>query len=342
MAVTPTLRAARRAARPVQHRLSRTLTRQARRQGVRLTRAYLGTVDRRGWMSTPELLGVRAAADRMIIAGYPAAPDIRLTPVTADTPHGQVRGEWVEVEGTAPTRDRAVLLYVHGGGFVFGSPATHRRLTGELARRNGRSVFSLDYRLAPRHRFPAAADDVLRAHRWLLDRGVPADGLVVAGDSAGGHLALGLPPRAVRAGLPVPAGVVGFSPAVDPAFTAAIAAGRPDPLVPIGAAVAMLRAYSTEHANPEVGLGTDDLSVMPPVLVQAAEREFCTPDAAAYVEALRTAGVDVDYRTWPRTFHVFQLAHGRMRAADEALDDVAAFVDRVAPADPTDPAGAAG
>lgn len=311
---------------PVRH-LARPLRRQARRRAVDLTRAYLATVDRRGRLTTPELLGMRAAADRMLVSGYPAAPDVAATPVDHRGPLGRVKGEWVEV-GT-PTRDRQVLLYVHGGGFVFGSPATHRSLTGELARRTDASVFSLDYRLAPRHRFPAAADDVLRAYRWLLQRGVPAASIVVAGDSAGGHLALGLPPRAHRAGLPVPAGVVGFSPAVDPAFTAAHAADRPDPMVPIGAAAAVVRAWSQGREHPEIGLATDDLTVMPPVLVQAAEAEFCTPDARAYVAALEQVGGDVELRTWPRTFHVFQIAHGRLAAADEALDDVAGFVARV-------------
>ncbi|WP_157965407.1 alpha/beta hydrolase [Euzebya rosea] len=296
---------------------------------------YLKSLDLRGRMTTPELKLTRAVCDAYLVRQWPADDDIDVATVDEPFDRARVRGEWHEAPG-ATDRSGPILLYVHGGGFVFGSPETHRTLTGELSRRLGWPAFSVDYRLAPEHPHPAAADDVLRAWRWLLDRGVDPSRVVVAGDSAGGHLALGLPSRAVRASMPVPAAVVALSPAADPGFTEALAmAEPPDRSIPVGAAVAVVRAYGQGADDPDLRLTVGDLSVMPPTLVHAAEHEFCGPDAAAYVTALREVGGTVEYRTWPRTWHVFHLAHRRLRAADEALDDIVRFahghVDRPTP-----------
>jgi acetyl esterase/lipase len=249
---------------------------------------------------------------------------------------GQVRGEWVERPGFR-TRESAVLLYVHGGAFVSGSPRSHRGLTSELARRLNRSVFSVDYRLAPEHRFPAAADDVLRAYAWLLASGLPAARIVVAGDSAGGHLALGLTPRALRAGLPAPAAVVAFSPVVDPSMALSAQRERDlthrDRLIGTNAGRAAMRRYHPGVAadHPELLLTNDDLSVMPPVLIQASASEILAADAEHYMTALHAAGAAGDLRLWPRQMHVFQVAFRISRAAGEALDDVEEFVQKIVP-----------
>ena len=97
-----------------------------------------------------------------------------------------VAGEWV----SAGAPGRGVVLYLHGGGYVAGSPATHRPITAALARLTGRRVFSLDYRLAPEYRFPAALDDAMAGYRWLLRQGTPPGSVALAGDSAGGGLVL--------------------------------------------------------------------------------------------------------------------------------------------------------
>ena len=311
--------------------IQRRMVKTGHRATARFVATYLHTVGLRGRLTRPELLAVRGLADQLIAVRYPGATDVTVAPVRARFEDGQVRGEWHEAPAVGRRND-AVVLYVHGGGFVFGSPTTHLALTGELSRRLGWPVFSLDYRLAPEHPFPAGADDVLRAYCWLLARGVPADRVVVAGDSAGGHLSLGLPPRAARAGVPVPGAVVAFSPAVDPAFTAAAGTvPAPDRLIPVRAAKAIVREYDRGRRHPELRLADDDLSVMPPVLIQTAQHEFCAPDAAEYAAALRTAGGDVQLRTFPRTWHVFQLDHGRVRAARTALDEATAFVQRHLP-----------
>src|SRR5947209_4914406 len=131
--------------------------------------------------------------------------------------NANVRGEWV-----APKNyDEGVILYLHGGGYVSCSAATHRPVTTALARLARLRVFSLDYRLAPENRFPAALDDAVAAYRWLLEQGLPANAVSFVGDSAGGGLVLSLLLRARETGLPLPSCGVCFSAWTDLAGTGA-------------------------------------------------------------------------------------------------------------------------
>ncbi|WP_235900391.1 alpha/beta hydrolase [Lolliginicoccus suaedae] len=265
---------------------------------------------------------------------FRAHPDTRVEQVRARTEGGQVRGEWVERPG-AGARDGGVLLYVHGGGFVSGSPLSHRGLTSELSSRSQRPVFSVDYRRAPEHPYPAAADDVLRAYRWLLDSGLGPEQIVVCGDSAGGHLALGLPPRAHRAGLAVPAGVVALSPVIDPTMTLSrhwMAEKHPKaPAYYTDAARALMAPNwrGVAVTDPELLLTVDDLAVMPPVLVQASDAELLTGDAEHYIERLNEIGGTGTLSLYRRRVHVFQVAHRVSKTASRALDEIARFVDDV-------------
>lgn len=310
----------------------RQLRRQLRRARAQGMRWYLHGLGLRGRLSRAEVLAMRVMLDRYLDDEiFRPDADVTVTPVRERHAGGQVRGEWVEAPGVSG-RDDTVLLYVHGGAFVSGSPRTHRGLTAELSARTRRPVFSLDYRLAPEYPFPAAADDVARAWGWLLERGLDPARVVVAGDSAGGHLALGLPPRAVRDGLPVPAGVVAFSPVVDVRFSLGDDTPRPvhEPLVPLAGARALLWPYHAGHHHADLRLTEPDaLRAMPPVLLQASSRELLTADVEHYAAALRAAGGQVELRTWPRQVHVFQMAYRVRSAAREALDDVTAFVQRV-------------
>jgi monoterpene epsilon-lactone hydrolase len=124
-----------------------------------------------------------------------------------------VRGEWIEPERTD---DEGVIFYIHGGGYVSCSAGTHRPITSALARLARRRVFSLDYRLAPEHRYPAALDDVIAAYDWLRTReGIPASAISFAGDSAGGGLVLASLLRLRDEGVALPACAVCFSPWTD-------------------------------------------------------------------------------------------------------------------------------
>lgn len=315
--------------------LRRRLRRAGTQSTLRALELYSLAVARRGRLLRSEVRALRAMLEwQMTRPDLGVDPATRIQAVRFRRADGQVRGEWVEAPGVT-TRDDSVILYVHGGAFVAGSTRSHRGLVGEISKRTGRSCFSVSYRLAPEHRFPAAADDVLRAYSWLLAQDLDPRQIVVMGDSAGGHLALGLGPRASRAGLPVPAGIVAFSPVIDVSMELCVAYeqahGRDALFAGAGAGRAAMSAYhrGTPPDHPELALTQDDLSTMPPVLIQASESEMLAGDARAYAEALEAAGGDVRLRFWPRQYHVFQVAHRLSRNASEALDDAAAFVHEV-------------
>jgi epsilon-lactone hydrolase len=239
------------------------------------------------------------------------------------------RGEWVRGPGVGESRD-AVILYLHGSGFVVCSPKTHRGLVSELSRRAGVPAYSVDYRLAPEHPFPAAIDDTVEAFRYLLDQGYPAERIVVAGDSAGGHLAVSLVAELTKNELPEPAGLVLFSPLVDPSFETAAKVEREvrDPMFSAGAARRILSLY-TAAADPQdarLAILSGDPSLMPPVLLHAGEREMLSADARALGAWLRAAGVPCEERIWPGQVHVFQMVYDVVPEARESLDRAGAFI----------------
>jgi acetyl esterase/lipase len=268
---------------------------------------------------------------------------VRITPATV----GGVPGEWSRRTDAPPLR-RGTLLYLHGGAYCVGSPATHRALTSRLARVTGLPVFAADYRLAPEHPFPAGLDDALAAYRALQ-----ADGpVILAGDSAGGGLALAtaLALRDARQAVDqAPAALVLLSPWVD--------LERPDPAPPEppgeamlswgwtsacaahyagGAAAAGVRAPATADApttdkvaplaNPGISPLRADLRGQPPVLIQAGTDELLHGQALALHGALQAAGVDVRCEITPRRWHVFQLHANALPSANAAIDRVAGFV----------------
>lgn len=245
-------------------------------------------------------------------------------------PRGRLRGEWV---GVPPEPGRPVLYFLHGSGYVGCTPGTHRGLVSELSRRLDRPAFSLDYRRAPEYRFPAAHDDTLNGYLWLLARGHAAEDIVVMGDSAGGHLALGLCVQVRELGLAQPKAVVGFSALVDSTWT--LSREREphvdDAFMRVRAARKLTELYtgSDHFDDPRLNVlgavGPD----LPPILLQAGAAEVLSADAEAYGAALRAAGGDCEVQTWPGMFHVFQLPYRLLPEAIDALDNVEQFVARV-------------
>ena len=239
------------------------------------------------------------------------------------------RGEWVRGPGVPEHKD-AVILYLHGSGFVVCSPKTHRGLVSELSRRTGVPAYSVDYRLAPEHPFPAAIDDTVEAFRYLLDEGYPAERIIVAGDSAGGHLAISLVAELTANELPEPAGLVLFSPLVDPYFdlAAPLEDEVRDPMFTAGAAKRILSLYTADSDPKDARLAIleGDPALMPPVLVHAGDREMLSADARALAKWLREAGVTVQERIWPGQVHVFQMLYELVPEARAALAEAAGFI----------------
>lgn len=223
------------------------------------------------------------------------------------------------------------ILYFHGGSFVVGSPETALSLTGLLVARTGFRALSLDYRLAPEHPFPAAIEDTLSAYRTLLDSGEDPAAIALAGDSAGGGLALTTCLAARDEGLPMPAAILAFSPGLDATRSGESMETRAgvDPL---------FTRESLERTTPMYLAGQDprhpllspavlgDLTGLPPMLLQVGTNEMLLDDSTRMAARARAAGVDVVLDVTADVPHVFQAFVGVLDEAGEALDRAAFFL----------------
>ncbi|WP_338831129.1 alpha/beta hydrolase [Bradyrhizobium sp. 27S5] len=240
---------------------------------------------------------------------------------------GGVDGEWI-VPADAP-RDKA-MLYFHGGGFRIGSVASHRDLAALIADASGCRVLTINYRLAPEHRFPAALDDALIAYRYLRDQGLrPAD-IAFAGDSAGGNLVLSAMLAARDRGLPLPAAGALMSPWTD--LTAAGASyqsrAEVDPIHQRAMILALAKNYLGKDGDPRDPLASPlyaDLAGLPPLLVQVGDRETVRDDATELAAKAKAAGVDVELQIWDGMIHVFQM-FPEIPQAGQAIASLAKFL----------------
>jgi monoterpene epsilon-lactone hydrolase len=229
------------------------------------------------------------------------------------------------------------ILYFHGGGFVSGSPRTALSLTGNLVARTGFGAFSLDYRLAPEHPFPAAIHDGLSAYRALLERGEDPAAIAFAGDSAGGGLSVTTCLAARDAGLPLPAAIVAFSPGLDATRTG----GSMDTKAGVDP---FFTRRGLEHTGAMYLAGADprqpllspavlaDLTGFPPMLLQSGADEVLLDDSTRLAARARAAGVDVVLDVTAEAPHVFQAFAGALDEADQALDRAALFLTQHLPA----------
>ena len=239
--------------------------------------------------------------------------------------HDGIRGEWL-----IPSRPaRGTILYIHGGGFVSCSAATHRPITGSLARRTRSALFSANYRLAPEHPFPAALEDVVATYRWLvrLTNGAP---VAIAGDSAGGGLALSLATHARDHGFASPACVVLFSPWTD-------LAGRGASVVANDGRCAMFRpenipTFASAYLggmppdDPRASPVYADLRGLPPLLLQVGSTELLLDDARRVHERVLAAGGDSRLSVYVDVHHVWQMLTPLVPEARAALGEAAAFM----------------
>lgn len=250
---------------------------------------------------------------------YRVPSRVRILPAEA----GGVPGEWVEGSDT-----RLTMLYLHGGGYFACSPKTHRPVTVAFARQGFR-VFAPDYRLAPEHVFPAALDDACAAYRGLLtERPSPPD-IVVAGDSAGGGLALALMIAMRDAGTALPAAAALFSPWTDLAATG-------ESLVENDRRCAMFRGADigtsarwylggADPRNPLASPLYADLSHLAPLLIHVGADEVLRDDSTRLADRARAVGVCVELKIWPVVPHAWQLAP-ILPEARQSIREAAAFL----------------
>ncbi|CAM3722080.1 alpha/beta hydrolase fold domain-containing protein [Nocardiopsis rhodophaea] len=254
------------------------------------------------------------AAVRELLSAWPLA--VADMPADADTtdllPYtGGVPGDWVDADRRGISA--GVLMYVHGGGFRFTNPDAERVLTYRLSRATGRPGLRVDFRLVPDHPFPAAVEDVTAAYRSLLDQGVPASRIILAGESSGGTLLLSSLLVLKEEGTALPGGAVAVGPLTDLTFSSPSMTANEGKDIISGAghdsvAEDYLNGAAPDEAPQSPLFG--DLRGLPPVLLAAGGDELMLDDARRFADAATAAGVDTTldiYEGMPHVFHAVTL-----------------------------------
>jgi epsilon-lactone hydrolase len=283
----------------------------------------LDAILRQGRLDTAADVATVRAAFNALMAQVPVPADVQQQPVEI----GGVSGIEVTIGGNA---DGRLILYFHGGVYVVGSAAASVPLVAELVRRTGINAITLDYRLAPEHPFPAAVDDARAAYEGLLAQGVDPGRIVLAGESAGGGLAVAALLASRDAGLPMPSCAFLMSPYADLTLSGETLEEKEalDPvLTPAGLRVrAPEYVAGADAADPLLSPVFGDLSGLPPLLIQAGSHEILLSDALRLAARAARTDVAVLLDVTPGVPHVFQGFAGLLDEAGAALERASGFV----------------
>jgi epsilon-lactone hydrolase len=288
-------------------------------RGIDVVRAHLAKLPPSDSLTVAERRAQYERAEK----AFPTSPEVKVERVSAPV----APAEWLRPPGAAAGR---VVLYLHGGGYVIGSPRSHRHLATAIAAAGQASALLLDYRLAPEHPYPAAVDDATAAYRWLLDQDIAPGRVVIAGDSAGGGLTVATLLSLRDAGLPLPAGGACISPWVDLTFSGASYRTRAaaDPIVTRPGIDEMARAYlgATPARTPLASPLFADLRGLPPLLIHVGSDEVLLDDAVQLADRAKAAGVDATLEVWDRMIHVWHWFLPMLDEAQSAVDGIGRFI----------------
>ena len=274
---------------------------------------------KRRFRRNPDIMELRAIMDEL--PPRPAPGHVSVENITL----GGIRTERLR---TANANETKAILYIHGGGFVAGVPGNHRPLTWRLAAKVNVPVYVIDYRLAPEHPFPAALDDCIAAYRALLDKGIAAKSIVVAGDSAGGNLTLVTALKLKELGLEQPAALICLSPATDmDGFESRRSNIRSDAMFTPEMFPTLAPHYcpGRDPYDPLISPWRGDVSGLPPALIQCSAVEMLRDDSIYMADKLKHADVDVTLEIWPKVFHVWHVMADILPEGRRAIDKIAAF-----------------
>lgn len=240
---------------------------------------------------------------------------------------GGVPSELVSAGGAS---EDTATLYLHGGGYVIGSPKTHREFARRLSAASRAQVLVIDYRLAPENPFPAPVEDAVSAYRWLLSEGYAPEKLSIAGDSAGGGLTVATLVSIRDQGHPMPACGVCLSPWVDMEGIGDSMTSRADrdPMVQKEGLVGMAGLYLAD-ADPKSPLAAPmyaDLEGLPPLLIQVGASETLFDDAVRLYNKARAAGVETSFEEWDDMIHVWHIFAPMLDEGQKAIERMAEFM----------------
>ncbi|MFX1451055.1 MAG: alpha/beta hydrolase [Promethearchaeota archaeon] len=254
---------------------------------------------------------------------FPVAPNTECKPIKI----GNIDAEWI-INSNA--KDDRVLLFLHGGGYLLGSINTHRALASDISQVSQAKILLIAYRLAPEHPYPAAVEDCKAAYRWLLKEGYNPSRIVVAGDSAGGGLAVAICVALRDEGVKLPAAIVCLSPWIDmEAIGESMTTNAEvDPSVQRGPLLEMAKVYlgvadlRTPLANPLYA----NLKKLPPILIQVGTRETLLDDSTRLAEVAKKAGVEVILEPWEDMIHVWHRYSSILPEGKAAIERVGKFI----------------
>jgi epsilon-lactone hydrolase len=276
--------------------------------------------------SKPRPVGWSQRRQRLDEVGsiWPVADDVTLEAVDCEG----VPCEWSLAPGSDPAR---VLMFFHGGGYCSGSILSHRRMVTEAGRAARMRTLAVGYRLAPEHPYPAAHEDAKKAWRFARNQGIPADRIVVGGDSAGGNLTITLINRLRAAGEQAPACAWLVSPWTDLTMSGATLDTKDgvDPIIHKGYLDELADAYvpaSMDRNNPLISPLFADLHGFPPTLIQVGSAETLLADATRFAAAAGSCDVRVTLEIWPHMIHAWPVWNAKLDDGRRALARAGEFI----------------
>lgn len=268
-------------------------------------------------------LAAKRVAYARLAKRFPVSKSVKIRPENA----GDCKAEWLTTPQSRPDR---VMLYLHGGGFVFDSTKLHRDMIARIAAAGKVSALSLNYSLAPEHPYPAALDETVAAYRWLLARGFSQKHIVLAGDSAGGSLVLSALHTIRKEKLPNPACAVVIAPAGDATLKhpAALENQKKDFLIKRSNLEFFINAYfgKTSRHDPIASPLLGSMRGFPPLLVHASKNELMYNDSARLVEKARQSGVKVTFYEGESLWHVWHIFARYLPEARAAIQNIGNFI----------------
>ena len=252
--------------------------------------------------------------------------DVKIESVDA----GGVGGEWIS---TPESNENHILLYLHGGGYVAGSPKSHHGLASRISRAGKIKVLAINYRIAPEDPFPAALEDSVTAYSWLSNtQKIESKNILIGGDSAGGGLTLATLLKLKEMNLPLPVAAVCISPWVDLALTGDSNKNNADidPFLTPELCIKASKWYygDNDPKNPLISPLYGDLRGLPPILIHVGTRELVTDDSIRFAEKAKSSGVDLTLEVFEGMIHVFHAFALVIPEAREAIEKIGKFIQK--------------